>query len=324
MKIFSGTANEPLAESICKNLGIPLGKIEHKTFASGELYCHFHENVRGDDVFLVNPITYPANDNLMQLLLMGDAARRASVGKITAFIPYFGYGRQDRKDKSRVPISAKLVMDLINAAGFNRVVTMDLHAPQVGGFTNLPFDHLSFKPSLINLIRDNKIDIDVIVAPDIGAVKRAQDYAKSLKKNLAIIAKERLNDTEVEVINFIGNVENKKVLIVDDLTESVGTLTEAAKACLEKGAIEINVAVTHGCFSSKGVVALKKGIESGLFTRFFYSNTVSMKHYEDRLGEREENIFNHPSMICVDVSSVFATAISRIHNNESVSELFVV
>lgn len=324
MKIFSGTANELLADSICKNLGIPLGKINHKTFASGELYCHFLENIRGSDVFLINPISFPANDNLMQLLLMADAARRASAGKITAVIPYFGYGRQDRKDKSRVPISAKLVMDLINASGFDRVVTMDLHAAQVGGFTNLPFDHLSFKPSLINTIRDNKIDIDMIVAPDIGAVKRTQDYAKSLKKNMVIIAKERLNDTEVEVTNFIGNVKNKKVLIVDDLTESVGTLTEAAKACAEKGATEINVAVTHGCFSAKGIVTLKEGIEIGLFTRFFYSNTVSTKHYEDSLDEHEESIFNDLSMVCVDVSSVFATAISRIHNNESVSELFVV
>lgn len=324
MKIFSGTANELLAELICNNLGIPLGKIQHKTFASGELYCHFLENIRGCDVFLINPITVPANDNLMQLLLMADAARRASAGKITAVIPYFGYGRQDRKDKSRVPISAKLVMDLIEAAGFHRVVTMDLHAAQVGGFTNLPFDHLAFKPSLINAIRDSKIEVDMVVAPDIGAVKRTQDYAKSLQRNMAIIAKERLSDTEVEVTNFIGNVKNKRVLIVDDLTESTSTLTEAAKACAEKGAKEINVAITHGCFSPKGIVALKEGIENHLFTRFFYSNTVSTKHYEDKLDEHEESIFDHPSMICVDVSPVLATAISRIHNNESVSELFVV
>lgn len=324
MKIFSGTANERLAELICKNLGIPIGGIHHKTFASGELYCHFLENIRGCDVFLINPITFPANDHLMQLLLMADAARRASAGKITAVIPYFGYGRQDRKDKSRVPISAKLVMDLVNAAGFDRVVTMDLHAAQVGGFTNLPFDHLSFKPSLINAVRELKIEVDMVVSPDIGAVKRTQEYAKSLKRNMAIIAKERLSDTEVEVTNFIGNVKGKRILIVDDLTESVGTLTEAAKACAEKGATEINVAVTHGCFSTKGIVALKEGIESRLFTRFFYSNTVSNKHYENGLDEHEESIFDHPSMVCVDVSPVLATAISRIHNNESVSELFVV
>ena len=235
MKIFSGTANEALAIKICKNLGLPLGKITHKSFASGELYCQFKENIRGSDVFLIQPISFPANDNLMQLLLMCDAARRASAGRITAVVSYLGYGRQDRKDKSRVPISAKLVMDLIAAAGFDRVVTMDLHSAQVGGFTNLPFDHLSFKPSLISAIKEHSVEIDCIVAPDIGAVKRSQEYAEALKKDMAIIAKKRLSDTEVEVKNFIGDVKGKRVLMVDDLTESAGTLTEAAKACKEEG-----------------------------------------------------------------------------------------
>jgi len=324
MKVFSGTANEPLAESICQHLDIPLGKISHKTFASGELYCHFLENIRGSDVFLINPVTFPANDNLMQLLLMADAARRASAGKITAVIPYFGYGRQDRKDKSRVPISAKLVMDLIEAAGFHRVVTMDLHAAQVGGFTNLPFDHLSFKPSLINALIENHTQIDCVVAPDIGAVKRTQEYAEALKKDIAIIAKKRLSDTHVEVTKFIGDVKDKKVLIVDDLTESVGTLTEAAKACAEAGAIEINIAVTHGCFSEKGFYTLADGIDKNLFTRFFFSNTVSHRLYEDSLDEHEESVFGNDLISVVDVSGVFAKAIRRIHKNESVSELFLI
>lgn len=324
MKIFSGTANESLAESVCNNLGIPLGKINHKTFASGELYCHFQENIRGSDVFLINPITFPANDNLMQLLLMADAARRASAGRITAVIPYFGYGRQDRKDKSRVPISAKLVMDLINASGFDRVVTMDLHAAQIGGFTNLPVDHLSFKPTFINKLKELGLKIDCIVSPDIGAVKRSQEYAEALKKDMAIVAKKRLSDTEVEVKNFIGDVKGKNVIIIDDLTESVGTLTEAAKACKDEGANEINVAVTHGCFSPKGIDGLNTAIKKRLFTRVFFSNTVSQSIYESSLDEHEESVFGYENVIEVDVSPVFATAISRIHNNESVSELFVV
>jgi ribose-phosphate pyrophosphokinase len=246
---------------------------------------------------------------------MADAARRASAGKITAVIPYFGYARQDRKDKSRVPISAKLVMDLVAAAGFDRVVTMDLHAAQVGGFTNLPFDHLSFKPSLIAAIKEHNLDIDVVVSPDIGAVKRSTEYADSLKKDLAIIAKKRLTDVSVEVKHFIGDVNNKKILIVDDLTESVGTLLEAAKACKEQGAKEINVAVTHGCFSESGIKKLKEGVSSGIFTRFFHSNTVANTFEETGMSN---------SIISVDVSPVFATAIKRIHNNESVSELFEV
>jgi len=324
MKIFSGTPNEPLAQSICEKLEIPLGKIYHKTFASGECYCQFQENIRGGDVFLIQPVSFPANDNLMQLLLMADAARRASAGRITAVIPYFGYGRQDRKDKSRVPISAKLMMDLIEASGFDRVVTMDLHAAQVGGFTNLPFDHLSFKPSLISKLKELSIGIDCLVAPDIGSVKRIQEYAEALKKDMAIIAKKRLSETEVEVKNFIGDVKGKKVLIIDDLTESVGTLTEAAKACAEEGAKEINVAITHACFSRKGIETLKDGIENSLFTRFLFSNTVSQELYEAALDEHEESVFGYENVIPVDVSNVFAKAIERIHNNESVSELFVV
>lgn len=324
MKIFSGTSNIPLAKKICKNLKIPLGDVYHKTFASGELYCQFRENIRGSDVFLINSITQPANDNLMQLLLMADAARRASAGKITAVIPYLGYGRQDRKDKSRVPISAKLVMDLIEASGFDRVVTMDLHAAQVGGFTNLPFDHLTFKPSLISTLKEHDIVVDCMVAPDIGAVKRTQEYAEALKLDMAIVAKKRLSDTRIEVKNFIGDVKGKRVLIVDDLTESVGTLTGAAKACAEEGAVEINVAITHGCFSMRGIEELRSGIENSLFTRFLFSNTVSTELYENSLDEHDESVFGYECMIPIDVSGVFAKAIERIHKNESVSELFVV
>lgn len=320
MKIFSGTANKPLAENICNNLGIPLGDVYHKAFASGEHYCQYKENIRGEDVYLIQPISNPANDNLMQLLLMGDAARRASAGRITAVIPMFGYQRQDRKSASRVPISAKLVMDLILASGFNRIVTMDLHSPQIGGFTNLPFDHLLFKPSLLQYLKTNNIKIDVVVSPDDGAIKKSREYSKALKIGMAIIAKERLSDTEVEVLNFIGDVKHKRVLIIDDLTESVGTLTQAAKACMDRGATEVNVAVTHLCISDEGIQKLSNNLD--LFTRFFYSNTVSTKRYENSIDPMSKSIFEHENMISVDVSPVFATAIKRIHNNESVSELF--
>ena len=321
MKIFSGTANKILAEDICRYLEIPLGKIYHKEFASKELYCQFQENIRGSDVFLIQPISYPANDNLMQLLLMADAARRASAGTITAVVPYFGYERQDRKDKSRVPISAKLVMDLLQASGFNRVLTMDLHAAQIGGFTNLPFDHLSFKPSLIHALKEHNVDIDCIVSPDIGAIKRNQEYADTLMKDLAIVVKKRRSDTQVFVTNFIGDVEGKNVLMVDDLTESVGTLTEAAKECKKHGAKEINAAVTHPCFSAKGCDVLADAMDSGLFTRFFYSNTVDPKS-QFGYDEDETSVFDHPGIIPVDVASVIGKAILRIHNKESVSELF--
>jgi ribose-phosphate pyrophosphokinase len=216
------------------------------------------------------------------------------------------------------------MMDLIEASGFDRVVTMDLHAAQVGGFTNLPFDHLSFKPSLINKLKELNIGVDCLVAPDIGSVKRIQEYAETLKKDMAIVAKKRISETKVEVKNFIGDVKDKKVLIIDDLTESVGTLTEAAKACAEEGAKEINVAITHACFSKKGIQTLMNGIENSLFTRFLFSNTVSQEFYEASLDEHEDSVFGYEDIIQVDVSNVFSKAIERIHNNESVSELFVV
>lgn len=312
MKIFSGTSNTDLAQRICNNLKLPLGQMTHKTFASGECYCQFQENIRGSDVYLIQPTSAPANDNLMQLMLMADAAKRASAGRITAVIPYFGYARQDRKDKSRVPISAKLVMDMLSLR-FDRVVTMDLHAPQVGGFTNLPFDHLTFKPSLLASLKENNVEINTVVAPDIGGVKKAQEYSKVLKKDLAIVVKERKGDTEVEVTSFIGDVKGKRVLIVDDLSESLSTITQAAKTCRDEGATEINVAVTHGCLSDLGKGNLIEVITNRTFTRFFCSNTINGWNY---------SLSGVSDVFEVDVAPVFGTAIERIHNNESVSELF--
>lgn len=322
MKIFSGSSNTALVDKICDRLSLQRGKINLKSFASGERFCQYDENIRGADVFLVQSTSQPANDNLMELFIMADAARRASAGRITAVIPRFGYDRQDRKEKSRVPISAKLVMDLLEAAGLNRILTMDLHAPQIGGFTNLPFDHLNFMPVLLNTIKD--LPIDVVVSPDIGAVKRTSEYAHEMNKSLAIVVKKRKNETEVEAQNFIGDVNGKNVIIIDDLTESVNTLIEAAIECRKRGAKLIFAAVTHGCFSQDGFNNLGrlfygKGKEK-LITSIFYSNTVA--HTGRDIWPVIDGMRQDKKLIEVDVSPLFARAIRNIHENQSISELF--
>ena len=321
MKVFSGSSNRPLVEKICEHIAnpmgvpssLPVGKIFLKSFPSGERYCQFEENIRGCDIFLVQAMSLPVNDYLMELLVMADAARRASAGRITAVIPYFGYARQDRKDKSRVPISAKLVMDLLLASGFDRVLTMDLHSPQTAGFTNLPVDQLSFKPALTNVVRD--LGFHAIVAPDIGAVKRADEYATALKTDLVIISKKRNNETSVEVKHFIGEVKGKKVLVIDDLTESAGTLIEAAISCREEGAAEVSCAISHGCFTDVGYQRLVEAFSNGLINNLFVSNSVNFKPFP---------LFDGPGglVVRVDVAPWFAVAIKNIHNTESVSELF--
>ena len=314
LKIFSGTSNLPLAQRVADNLFTKLGEIYHHNFPSGESYCQFKENIRGSDVFLIQGITQPANENLMQLLVMADAARRASADRITAVVPYFGYARQDRKDKSRVPISAKLVLDLFEASGIDRVVTMDLHSPQVGGFTNLPFDHLTFEPVLIEYIR-NKYDnlalrnSVVLMAPDVGAVKRVEKYAEHLKSDFGFISKKRIGDEKVELQSIVGNVKDKHVIIIDDLTESLGTMVQAAKECKRQGATKVTCAVTHGCLSETGIQRL---VEADSIDEFVHSNT---NHTWTQTKPQK--------VTELDVSNLFAKAINSIHNNESVSELFV-
>lgn len=326
LKIFSGTSNVPLAERIAVNLITDLGKIYHHTFPSGESYCQFKENIRGSDVFLIQSISYPANEHLMQLLIMADAARRASADRITAVVPYFGYARQDRKDKSRVPISAKLVLDLFEASGIDRVVTMDLHSPQVGGFTNLPFDHPTFEPILIDYINDyikshniNVKDI-IIMAPDVGAVKRAEKYAGYLKCDFGFISKKRIGDEQVELQSISGNVQDKHVYIIDDLTESCGTLVQAATACKKNGARRVVCAVTHGCFTETGMERLSASMphpnlleQKPVIDEFVHSNSVN--HWW-------KNKYKPENIVSLDVSRLFAKAINSIHKNESVSELF--
>jgi ribose-phosphate pyrophosphokinase len=316
LKIFAGTSNLPLAQKISDNLHTKLGNIYHHKFPSGETYCQFKDNIRGCDVFLVQGITNPANENLMELLVMADAARRASADRITAVIPYFGYARQDRKDKSRVPITAKLVLDLIEASGIDRVVTMDLHSPQVGGFTNLPFDHLTFEPVLSTWIKENfnlPTDRDklVLMAPDVGAVKRIEKYATTLNVDFGFISKKRLGDDKVELQSIVGDVNGKNVVIIDDLTESCGTMIQAAEACKKHGAQRAVCAVTHGCITSTGVTRIQSALEDKIVDQFVCSNTSKN---QNNLGDKVSYL---------DVSNLFAKAINSIHNNESVSELFV-
>lgn len=335
MKIFSGTSNTALVKGICDHLSMPVGNIRLKSFPSGEHWCQYEENIRGEDVFLVQSTSQPANENLMQLLVMADAAKRASAGRLTAVIPYFGYARQDRKDKSRVPISAKLVMNLLAAAGFDRVLTMDLHAPQIGGFTDLPFDHLTFKPALIEALKKTGRVPNTIVAPDIGAVKKASEYADALGVDLVVLTKKRHSETKVELVHFVGEVHDRRVLIVDDLTESAGTLIEAAKACRAHGAALIDAAVTHLCFPPREVWAIGTGEDNlarafkcGDLDHLFFSNTVRFDGVFQESGwlyghGRGVPIPNYKHLTdTVDVAPIFGNAIRNISENKSVSELF--
>ena len=321
-KLFSGTSNLPLANGIAEKLETKLGEIYHHSFPSGETYCQFKENIRGSDVFLIQGINKPANDNLMQLLVMADAARRASAERITAVVPYFGYSRQDRKDKSRVPITARLVLDMMQTAGIDRILTMDLHSPQVGGFTNLPFDHITFEPILIEYIKSKYHslalrDCVVLMAPDVGAVKRIEKYAGYLNSDFGFISKKRLGDDKVELQNIVGDVRDKHVIIIDDLTESCGTLIQAAEACRKNGASKVICAVTHGGFTDIGMERLSVAMpakETPLIDEFIHSNSIDTwwsKRY------KPENIKS------LDVSNLFASAIKNIHLNKSVSELFM-
>src|SRR5436853_2108350 len=239
MKIFSGTANRELAERICKYIGIPLGKATISSFPDGETYVMIEENVRGRDVFLIQPTCPPTNEHLMELLIMVDAARRASADRITAVIPFFGYARQDRKDKPRVPITAKLIANLLYAAGVNRGLTIDLHAQAVQGFVDIPVDHLYSLPGLIKYLRKTMTGKTTVVSPDLGGLKMASAYAEALGANLAIVATERKSATETEALYLIGDVKDHDVLLVDDLTETAGTLTSAASILKKHGARDV-------------------------------------------------------------------------------------
>ncbi|MDQ2824940.1 MAG: ribose-phosphate pyrophosphokinase [Verrucomicrobiota bacterium] len=306
MKVFSGSANRELAERICKYIGTPLGKATISSFPDGETYVKIEENVRGRDVFLIQPTSPPTNEHLMELLIMVDACRRASADRITAVIPFFGYARQDRKDQPRVPITAKLVANLLHASGVNRVLTMDLHAQQVQGFFDIPVDHLYSLPVLIRYLREKLTGKTVVVSPDIGGLKMASAYADALGANLAIVAKERKSATETEALYLIGEVEGKNALLVDDLTETAGTLTSAAELLKKRGALNIYGAVSHAVLVDLAIPRLQKSKIEELIT----TNSTSVRTVDKF----------KTTVLCV--SELLGEGMKRIHNDESVSTLF--
>src|SRR3982750_3739384 len=276
MKIFTGSANRELAERICKFIGVPLGAATLSSFPDGETYVKIEENVRGRDVFLIQPTSPPTNEHLMGLLIMVDACRRASADRITAVIPFFGYARQDRKDKPRVPITAKLVANLLCAAGVNRVLTMDLHAQQVQGFFDIPVDHLYSLPVLIPYLREKLTRKTVVVSPDVGGLKMASAYSQALGASLAIVAKQRKSATETEPLYLIGEVVGCDVLLVDDLTETAGTLTSAATVLKKHGALDIYAAVAHAVLVDVALSRLQKSEIKELVT----TNSIPVRAIE--------------------------------------------
>jgi ribose-phosphate pyrophosphokinase len=306
MKIFSGSANRELAEGICKYIGVPLGQATISSFPDSETYVKIEENVRGRDVFLIQPTCPPTNQHLMELLIMVDAARRASADRITAVIPFFGYARQDRKDQPRVPITAKLVANLLNAAGVSRVLTMDLHAQQVQGFFDIPVDHLYSMPVLIKYLRQRLTRKTVVVSPDVGGLKMASAYAQALRANLAIVAKQRKSATDTEALYLIGEVEGADVLLVDDLTETASTLTSAAETLKARGALDIYAAVSHAVLVDIAIPRLQKSKIKELVT----TNSTPVRTVEGF------------SIKVQCVSELLGEGMKRIHKDESVSSLF--
>lgn len=308
MVIFSGNANIPLASEIATILGLPLGKSLIKKFSDGESWVKIEENVRGRDVFVVQSISNPSNDNLMELLLMLDALRRASARRVTAVIPYYGYGRQDRKVEPRVPISARLVADLIQTPGPSRVLTMDLHADQIQGFFHIPVDHLFFSAVLYDYLKNINIPELVIVSPDSGGAERARFLGKKLNANLAIIDKRRPQANESIVMNIIGDVKGKNCLLLDDMIDTAGTICKGATALLENGAASVRCCATHGVLSGDASINLN----STEFTEIVLSNTIQIP--ESKQIRR---------LKALSVAPIFAQAIQRIHKEESISSLFI-
>jgi ribose-phosphate pyrophosphokinase len=307
MKIFAGRANRPLAEEMARFLGTELGDCEIEQFSDGEIFIKINENVRGVDVFIVQP-TFPPAENLLELLIMIDAASRASASRITAVLPYYGYARQDRKDQPRVAISAKLVANLITVAGANRVLTMDLHAGQIQGFFDIPLDHLFASPVLIDYFKELDLEDMTIVSPDIGSVRMARAFAKRFKAPFALIDKRRPMPNVSEVMTVIGEVKGRNVIVLDDLIDTGGTVVEAAVAMKEKGAKDIYVGCTHGILSGN---ALER-IQESPITELVVTNTVPMRD-----GKPSDKIR------VLSVATLLGEAVRRIHEGESVSSLFV-
>ena len=307
LAVFTGNANRNLAAEIAKYLGVQLGDATCSRFSDGEISVKVNENIRGKDVFIVQSTCPPSNDNLMELLILIDAARRASAQRITAVVPYYGYARQDRKDQPRVPITAKLVANLITAAGANRLLTIDLHAGQIQGFFDIPVDNLYAVNVFVDYFSKLKIENLVVVSPDVGGIKMARAYSKRLDASLAIVDKRRISDTQAEVVHILGEVDGRNVVIVDDLISTGGTVVEATVALGEKGAKDIYVAITHPVLCGP---ALKK-LKAAPFKELVVTDTIPLD---------EGKVI--PKLKVLSVAPLLGEAIKRIHNEESVSSLF--
>jgi ribose-phosphate pyrophosphokinase len=309
MKIFGGRAHPALVQEICDYLNLEVGRVAAFNFSDGETFCQIEENVRGSDVFVVQPTCDPVNENLMELLIMLDSLKRSSASRITAVLPYYGYARQDKKDKPRVPITAKLVADLISRAGADRVLTMDLHADQIQGFFDVPVDHLFAAPVILDAVRELDIPHLVVVSPDAGGVERARAIAKRLGSGLAIIDKRRTAPNEAEVMHIIGDVAGCNCLIVDDIIDTAGTLTKTVDALKNKGAQQVLAAGVHGVLSGPAIPR----IDASPLEAVFITNTTPVDKKLARL----------PKLRPLSVAPLLGEAIRRIHENSSVSSLFV-
>jgi ribose-phosphate pyrophosphokinase len=306
VKLFSGNSNPPLARSIAASIGVELGRCTVDAFPDGETFVKIEENVRGEDVFVVQSTGPPSNHNLMEMFIMMDALRRASASRITVVIPFYGYARQDRKDQPRVPITAKLVANLLVAAGANRILTMDLHAQQIQGFFDIPVDHLYAAPVMYEYLRKKELPELVVVSPDVGGLKMAYAYSQVLGGGLAIVAKRRKSPTEIDTMSVIGEIRGKTVLMVDDLTETAGTLTAAAKLLRRKGAKRIYACVSHAILNDLGIQRLQKSKIDELIT----TDTV------------QRPVIEGVKITTLSVAGLLGEAIKRIHSNSSVNSLF--
>ena len=305
LKIFTGNSNRTLAEEICRSIGEPLGEATVTSFPDGESFVKINENIRGQDVFIIQSTCPPTNHNLVELLIMMDAARRASAARITAVLPFYGYARQDRKDQPRVPITAKLVANLIVAAGANRILTMDLHSQQIQGFFDIPVDHLYASPVFFDYLEKTRPEKLVVFSPDVGGMKMAAAYADVLGAGLGLVAKKRKSATNVEAINVVGEVAGCDVLLVDDITETAGTLTAAARLLREHGARSVRAAVSHCILNEVAIDRLKTGVIDELIT----TNSTPI------------NSHGIPVTV-LSIASLLGQAIQRINSNESVTSLF--
>jgi ribose-phosphate pyrophosphokinase len=309
LKVFTGSAHPALGEAIAQNLSVPLGRAHLARFSDGEVWFQIHDNVRGADVFVVQPTCAPVNEHLMEMLLMLDAFKRASAARLTAVIPYYGYGRQDRKDKPRVPISAKLVADLLQTAGADRVLTMDLHAAQIQGFFDIPVDHLFAAAVIIDYVLQLKLPDLVVVSPDAGGVERARAYAKRLDASLAIVDKRRDQPNVAEVHNVIGDVSGKTALVVDDMVDTAGTLTKVAEALKAAGAREVLASCSHPVLSGHAI----ERIEKSSLARLITTDSIPLGPEKLKNGR----------IVVLGVAGLLSRAIKNIHEETSVTSLFV-